>query len=192
MDTQTTKAPGTKDATMREPIDIKEYTALAVACTRFFVPDSPAIEDTEEYAEALIALHYAAKTFDPKNPQGCSFTTYAKTRMRWALLNFTRKHRHRQREFEKEMWQLDTTLRKGEQDGTYFERLKEQHEYVLNHMNQLSEREQQVVRSALDHKTTVEIAKELQVTPQRVSQLHRNAIRKLRVIKDYDGLREAD
>ena len=90
------------------------------------------------------------------------------------------------------MWQLDTTLRKGEQDGTYFERLKEQHEYVLNHINQLSEREQQVVRSALDHKTTVEIAKELQVTPQRVSQLHRNAIRKLRVIKDYDGLREAD
>lgn len=51
-----------------------------------FVPDSPAIEDTEEYAEALIALHYAAKTFDPKNPQGCSFSTYAKTRMRWAAV----------------------------------------------------------------------------------------------------------
>ena len=167
---------------------VEDHIGLATSVARRYVRRNVPTEDTEEYAEALMAIHKAAEDYDPDNEAGATFATYASMLARWAICNLYTKRR----EFEESMSQMDMNrygVPVGPQTDTMWEEEEEnEHEVaaaemaiVKDHLSVLTDDHRRVMELLLEGKSGTEIGKELGVSRQRVSVIRNAAIRELQV-----------
>lgn len=176
--------------------NVEDHIGLASYVARLYLPENSIVEDSEEYAEALIGIWEAAQTFDPD--RGVDFATYAQTKARWRIQNLQRLADNR---FYKSVWQLDTTshsedkigpqsdllsdgtkcaeevLEGEEQQQTDREWLHTRREMVEELLPKLTEPQRSAIRGVLQGKVYREIAEELGVSRQAVQRAFAYGIR---------------
>jgi RNA polymerase sigma factor (sigma-70 family) len=176
--------------------NVEDHIGLASYIARLYLPENSIVEDSEEYAEALIGIWQAAQTFDPD--QGVEFATYAQTKARWRIQNLQELAHNR---FYKSAQQLDLTTSSGDKIGpqsdllsdgtkcaeeileveeqrrTYCEWLQTRREMVEELLPKLTEPQRSAIRGVLQGKVYREIAEELGVSRQAVQRAFAYGIR---------------
>lgn len=175
---------------------VEDHIGLASYVARLYLPDNAIVEDTEEYAEALIGIWEAAQTFDPD--RGVEFATYAQTKARWRIQNLQELAHNR---FYKSAQQLDLTTSSGEKIGPQSdllsdgsecpeevlegeeqrqsdrEWLRTRREMVEELLPKLTEPQRSAIRGVLQGKVYREIAEDLGVSRQAVQRAFAYGIR---------------
>ena len=171
---------------------VEDHIGLASYVARLYLPDNAIVEDTEEYAEALIGIWEASHTFDPS--KGVDFAGYAQTKARWRINNL---RRDRKNEFHGDMCQLDSTSREGQPSGPqtdcmisdaedpadvaeYSEWLETRREDVLELLPRLPEPQRTAIRGILEGKIFREIADDLGVSKQAVNYAYGRGLDRLK------------
>lgn len=169
---------------------VEDHIGLASYVARLYLPDNAIVEDTEEYAEALIGIWEASQTFDPDKGE---FAGYAQTKARWRINNL---RQNRKNEFHAGMSQLDSTSREGQPSGPqtdcmisgaedpadvaeHSDWLETRREDVLDLLPKLSEPQRTAIHGVLQGKLFWEIAEDLGVSKQAVNTAYRRGVREL-------------
>ena len=170
---------------------VEDHIGLASYVARLYLPDNAIVEDTEEYAEALIGIWEASQTFDPD--RGVDFAGYAQTKARWRINNL---RQNRKNEFHAGMSQLDSTSREGQPSGPqtdcmvsdvedpadaaeHLDWFDAHRDKVTALLPRLSEPQRTAIHGVLQGKRFWEIAEELEVSKQAVNNAYRRGIREL-------------
>lgn len=174
---------------------LEEHIGLAHAVSSQFVNDNErnCVRDTEEFAEACIALHRAIENFDPALISIKGFASYAWQIMRNAILDLHKKRRRCLNLAQVDSSILEDTVECGSAIDFEFENfvqfLFQDHEDDTD----VSRRDKQILKMAyLDEKKAVEIAKEMGISKQRVGQIINRAKETIqeRHAADYDRFNE--
>jgi RNA polymerase sporulation-specific sigma factor len=157
-----------------EPEALSQHLPLVHAALRSLTGSATPRDATDEvmYSGALHGLHLAMERFDPQ--RGYRFSSFAFPYIRGcALVEEKRNRRHR---FDREVQDYDRSSRGipgvderevSEEVHLLLGRLPDRHRMILTGMY-------------LEGQSTRAIASQIGLTPQRVSQLHREALRMMR------------
>lgn len=154
----------------------------------------------ELYGEAVLALHHAARRFDPTRE--AQFATFAWIRMRGAMLDYLRRQSGRRRmpravfderrpEFARN---TEAEMREREEQRTPEERVAQQ--FARHHLraavDALPPREKVVVQLRLGGKTCKDIGSDREITRSWASRLEKKARQRVRRSMSRAGYEGAD
>ncbi|MCD6118759.1 sigma-70 family RNA polymerase sigma factor [bacterium] len=153
---------------------ILSYQPLVVGALKRLAPSDALIEDC--FSEGLVALIRSVDRF--RFGIGVSFSTYARLRIKGAMLDLLRKSaRDAVGAEEADLGRFLSLAASDEPYALNQDRLAE----VLRAIDNLCEKERAVLKGLyIDDRSRTEVAESLGVTPARISQIHARAIRRLR------------
>ncbi len=162
---------------MTVEIDPSEHLGLLAVIVRKYVPLGQPLHDSEAWSIGQLGLLKAARLFDPA--RGAQFGTFAGVVIRRELHEYWRRTRlERQHVF----FGTDCALQVPEKNSGIPDAVAEDESVRLlsEFVPQLPRLERFVVQRRLSGELFREIAVELKLTRQRVDQVYRSAVRRLR------------